>query len=97
MLTQLGVPEEKQVFSIPDIWTGDSLKPGEKLGTPTLLFSQIPAGRAAEWQEMFGGDELKKQKALEAEKAAAKKAAKQKKKDEKNAKKADEDSAAPST
>ncbi|KAI1178832.1 tRNA synthetases class I (M)-domain-containing protein [Nemania sp. FL0916] len=88
ILTQLGIPKEKQVFSIPDIWTGKTLKPGEKLGTPTLLFSQIPAGRAAEWQEMFGGDELKKQKAAEAEKAAAKKAAKQKKKDEKNAKKA---------
>lgn len=73
---------------IPDIWTGNTLEPGEKLGTPTLLFSQIPASRAAEWQEMFGGDELKKQKAAEAEKAAAKKAAKQRKKDEKNAKKA---------
>ncbi|KAI1125938.1 tRNA synthetases class I (M)-domain-containing protein [Nemania abortiva] len=88
ILTQLGLPKEKQKFSIPDIWTGNTLQPGEKLGTPTLLFSQIPASKAAEWQEMFGGDELKKQKAAEAEKAAAKKAAKQKKKDEKNAKKA---------
>ncbi|KAJ8129972.1 hypothetical protein O1611_g3659 [Lasiodiplodia mahajangana] len=88
ILTQLGLPKEKQKFSIPDIWTGNSLQPGEKLGTPALLFSQIPNSRAAEWQEMFGGDELKKQKAAEAEKAAAKKAAKQKKKDEKNAKKA---------
>ncbi|KAI0877529.1 methionyl-tRNA synthetase-like protein [Hypoxylon argillaceum] len=88
ILTQLGLPKEKQTFLIPDIWTGNTLEPGEKLGTPTLLFSQIPASRAAEWQEMFGGDELKKQKAAEAEKAAAKKAAKQRKKDEKNAKKA---------
>ncbi|KAJ8120102.1 hypothetical protein ONZ43_g3104 [Nemania bipapillata] len=95
ILTQLGLPKEKQTFLIPDIWTGNTLEPGEKLGTPTLLFSQIPASRAAEWQEMFGGDELKKQKAAEAEKAAAKKAAKQKKKDEKNAKKAAAASTAP--
>ncbi|KAI1822143.1 methionyl-tRNA synthetase-like protein [Xylaria intraflava] len=95
ILTQLGVPKEKQTISIPDIWTGETLKAGEKLGTPKLLFSQIPASRAAEWQEAFGGDELKKQKAAEAEKAAAKKAAKQKKKDEKNAKKAAEASGAP--
>ncbi|KAI1439266.1 methionyl-tRNA synthetase [Xylaria sp. CBS 124048] len=90
ILEQLGVPKEQQTISIPDVWTGEALKPGEKLGTPKLLFSQIPASRAAEWQEMFGGDELKKQKAAEAEKAAAKKAAKQKKKEEKNAKKAAE-------
>ncbi|KAI2640243.1 methionyl-tRNA synthetase [Xylaria nigripes] len=95
ILTQLGVPKEKQTISIPDIWTGETLQPGEKLGTPTLLFSQIPASRAAEWQEMFGGDELKKQKAAEAEKAAAKKAAKLKKKEEKNAKKVAAASSAP--
>ncbi|KAI0406358.1 methionyl-tRNA synthetase [Xylaria palmicola] len=95
ILTQLGVPKEKQTFSIPDVWTATTLKPGEKLGAPALLFSQIPASRATEWQEMFGGDELKKQKAAEAEKAAAKKAAKQRKKEEKNAKKAATASGAP--
>ncbi|KAI0391444.1 tRNA synthetases class I (M)-domain-containing protein [Xylariaceae sp. FL0594] len=88
ILEQLGVPEEKRTFAIPDVWTGNTLEPGEKIGTPVLLFSQIPAARAEEWREEFGGDELKKQKAAEAEKAAAKKAAKQKKKDEKKAQKA---------
>jgi methionyl-tRNA synthetase len=88
ILQQLGVPPEKQSFSVPDIWTGNTLEPGEKIGTPTLLFTQIPAARAEEWREEFGGDELKKQKEAEAEKAAAKKAAKQKKKDEKTAQKA---------
>ncbi|KAI1814929.1 methionyl-tRNA synthetase [Poronia punctata] len=97
ILEQLGVPEEKRKFSIPDVWTGNTLEPGEKIGTPTLLFSQIPAARAEEWREAFGGDELKKQKAAEAEKAAAKKAAKQKKKEQKNAQKAVDAAAAAST
>ncbi|KAJ2990030.1 hypothetical protein NUW58_g3164 [Xylaria curta] len=88
ILAQLGLPKEKQIFSIPDIWTGETLKPGERLGTPTLLFSQIPASRAAEWTGAFGGDELRKQKEEEAQKAAAIKAAKEKKKAEKKAKKA---------
>ncbi|KAH8159942.1 hypothetical protein CIB48_g8303 [Xylaria polymorpha] len=96
ILAQLGIPKEKQTFSIPDTWTGDTLKPGHRLGTPAPLFSRIPASRAEEWQEAFGGDELKKKKAEEAAKAAAKKAAKQKKKEEKNAKKADADSGADS-
>ncbi|KAI0451867.1 methionyl-tRNA synthetase-like protein [Xylaria acuta] len=97
ILTQLGVPKEKQTFSIPDIWTGDTLKPGHKLGTPTPLFSRIPARRVEEWKEAFGGDELRKKKAEQAAKVAAKKAAKQKKKEGQNAKKAAVDSGAPST
>ncbi|KAI1421904.1 tRNA synthetases class I (M)-domain-containing protein [Xylaria sp. FL1777] len=88
MLQQVGV--ETSTFLIPDIWTANTLEPGKKIGEPTLLFSQIPAARAEEWRETFGGDELKKQKAAEAEKAAAKKAAKQKKKEQKNAQKAAE-------
>ncbi|KAF2963783.1 hypothetical protein GQX73_g9803 [Xylaria multiplex] len=91
MLKQVGV--EVASFSIPDIWTANTLEPGQKIGEPTLLFSQIPAARTEEWRETFGGDELKKQKAAEAEKAAAKKAAKQKKKDQKNAQKAAEKAA----
>ncbi|KAI0535392.1 tRNA synthetases class I (M)-domain-containing protein [Xylaria digitata] len=91
MLQQVGV--EAATFSIPDIWTANTLEPGQKIGKPTLLFSQIPAARAEEWRETFGGDELKKQKAVEAEKAAAKKAAKQKKKEQKNAQKAAEKAA----
>ncbi|RYC62593.1 hypothetical protein CHU98_g3620 [Xylaria longipes] len=97
ILTQLGVPMEEQSFTIPDAWTANTLKPGHKLGTPTPLFTQIPASRAEEWQEAFGGDEMRKLKAEEAAKAAAKKAAKQKKKEEKNAKKAAATSGAPLT
>ncbi|KAI0909958.1 tRNA synthetases class I (M)-domain-containing protein [Ustulina deusta] len=91
MLQQVGV--EVATFSIPDIWTANTLEPGQKIGAATLLFSQIPAARAEEWRETFGGDELKKLKAAEAEKAAAKKAAKQKKKEQKNAQKAAEKAA----
>ncbi|KAI1320509.1 methionyl-tRNA synthetase-like protein [Xylariaceae sp. FL0255] len=86
ILTQLGIPKEKQTVSIPDLFTGKTLEAGQKLGEPKLLFSQIPAAKAEEWREAYGGDELKKQKAAEAEKAAAKKAAKQAKKDAKKAK-----------
>ncbi|RWA10933.1 hypothetical protein EKO27_g4194 [Xylaria grammica] len=91
MLQQVGI--ETATFSIPDIWTANTLEPGQKIGEPALLFSQIPAARAEEWRETFGGDELKKQKAAEAEKAAAKKAAKQKKKEQKSAQKAAEKAA----
>jgi methionyl-tRNA synthetase len=72
---------------IPDEWTADLVKPGQKLGEPKLLFSAIPAAKLDEWRETFGGEELKLQKAAEAEKAAAKKAAKEKEKEKKKAKK----------
>lgn len=91
MLEQVGV--KTTTFSIPDVWTANTLEPGRQIGTPALLFSQIPTARAEEWREAFGGDELKKQKAAEAEKAAAKKAAKQKKKEQKDAQKAAEKAA----
>jgi methionyl-tRNA synthetase len=57
------------------------------LGEPKLLFSAIPASKLEEWRDAFGGEELKKQKAIEAEKAAAKKAAKEKEKEKKRLKK----------
>ncbi len=44
MLQQVGV--EVATFSIPDIWTANTLEPGQKIGAATLLFSQIPAARA---------------------------------------------------
>ncbi|KAI0469255.1 methionyl-tRNA synthetase-like protein [Xylaria cf. heliscus] len=96
ILSQLGIPKEKQTFSIPDAWTGDALAPGHKLSTAIPLFSHIPNSRVKEWKEAYGGDELKKKKAEEAAKAAAKKAAKQKKKEAENAKKAAANSSAPS-
>ena len=77
---QLGVGNE---VSIPSTWTADAIKPGHALGNAELLFSVIPQAKIDEWRDMFGGEELRKQKQLEAEKAAAKKAAKQRKKQQK--------------
>lgn len=90
ILEQLGYKpsaDGKYDVHIPDTWTGDLLKPGQTLGEPTLLFSAIPASKLEEWREAFGGEELRLQKAAEAEKAAAKKAAKEKEKEKKRLKK----------
>ncbi|KAF7543321.1 hypothetical protein G7046_g10025 [Stylonectria norvegica] len=80
ILTQIGSPGH---IAIPDTWAGDSIKPGQKIGEPKLLFTQIPATQLDQWREAFGGEEIRKQKALEADKAAAKKAARDKKKQKK--------------
>lgn len=80
ILQQIGSPE---LISVPENWTGDTIKPGQKIGEPKLLFTQIPASKLVEWREAFGGEEVRKQKALEAEKAAAKKAVKEAKKQKK--------------
>ncbi|EGS20831.1 methionyl-tRNA synthetase-like protein [Thermochaetoides thermophila DSM 1495] len=72
---------------IPDTWEANTLKAGHTIGTPELLFSTIPAAKIEEWRDAFGGEELRKQKALEAEKAAAKKAAREKEKEKKRLKK----------
>ncbi|RYP51761.1 hypothetical protein DL768_002984 [Monosporascus sp. mg162] len=77
---QLGVDAN---VCIPSTWTADALKPGHTVGKAELLFSVIPQAKVDEWREMYGGDELRKQKELEAEKAAAKKAAKDRKKQKK--------------
>lgn len=81
---QLGVKPEPH---IPDTWQADLLKPGHAIGTPKLLFTQIPGSKVDEWRDAYGGEELQKQKQIEAEKAAAKKAAKQKEKEKKKQKK----------
>ncbi|GAD92485.1 methionyl-tRNA synthetase [Paecilomyces variotii No. 5] len=81
---QIGVTPEPL---IPDTWEVDILKPGHAIGQPKLLFSQIPASKIEEWRLAYGGEELKKLKALEAEKAAAKKAAKEREKEKKRLKK----------
>ncbi|KAI5464653.1 tRNA synthetases class I (M)-domain-containing protein [Mariannaea sp. PMI_226] len=91
MLSQIGSPG---LISVSDTWTADLVKPGQKIGEPKLLFTQIPASQIEEWREAFGGEEIRKQKALEAEKAAAKKAAKEKKKQKKLALRQAEGSAA---
>ncbi|KAK4106314.1 methionyl-tRNA synthetase [Parathielavia hyrcaniae] len=93
ILQQLGVKgaseEDQEAFAhIPDQWEADALKPGHAIGTPELLFSTIPAGKIEEWRDAYGGEELRKQKELEVEKAAAKKAAREKEKEKKKLKKA---------
>ncbi|KAI1645422.1 tRNA synthetases class I (M)-domain-containing protein [Daldinia loculata] len=88
ILEQLGVQGSgNDRFSIPDTWTADVIPPGQALGEPKLLFTLIPTEKADEWREAFGGEELRKQKAIEQEKAAAKKAAKEKEKERKRLKK----------
>lgn len=90
IMAQLGfTPDSEGRYGvhIPDEWTTDAVKPGQKLGEPKLLFSAIPAAKLDEWREAFGGEELRLQKAAEAEKAAAKKAAKEREKEKKKAKK----------
>ncbi|PGH23152.1 methionine-tRNA ligase [Polytolypa hystricis UAMH7299] len=82
---QLGVPPTAAV--IPDTWDAAALKPGHALGEPKLLFTQIPTAKLEEWRLAYGGEELRRQKAVEAEKAAAKKAAKEKEKEKKRLKK----------
>lgn len=84
ILSQLGLEEKP---SIPETWTFDSIPAGHKLGTPAVLFSVIPAAKLDEWRDAYGGEELKRQKALAAEKAAAKKAQKLKAKEKKQQKK----------
>ncbi|KAI1204234.1 methionyl-tRNA synthetase [Annulohypoxylon truncatum] len=88
ILGQLGVlGSGNGRFSIPDTWSPNTIPPGQALGEPKLLFSLIPSEKADEWREAFGGEELRKQKAIEMEKAAAKKAAKEKEKERKRLKK----------
>lgn len=88
ILRQLGVQgSSNERFAIPDTWTPNTIPPRQALGEPKLLFSLIPTEKADEWREAFGGEELRKQKAIELEKAAAKKAAKEKEKERKRLKK----------
>ncbi|KAK4252143.1 tRNA synthetases class I (M)-domain-containing protein [Corynascus novoguineensis] len=101
ILRQLGVKgangEDHVPTQIPDTWDSDALKPGHAIGAPELLFSNIPAAKIEEWREAFGGEELRKQKQIEAEKAAARKAAREKEKEKKKLKKAAAAAAATAT
>ncbi|POS78966.1 methionyl-tRNA synthetase [Diaporthe helianthi] len=73
--------------SIPDAWATDAIKPGHKLGTPKLLFTQIPAAKVDEWRDAYGGEEVKKTKELAARKAEEKRLAKVRAKERDNEKK----------
>ncbi|KAL1873819.1 hypothetical protein VTK73DRAFT_734 [Phialemonium thermophilum] len=99
IVRQLGLPVSEDEYldtpvHIPDTWTADEIKAGQAIGTPELLFTNIPVSKMEEWREAFGGEELRKQKALEAEKAAAKKAQKEQEKEKKRLKKAAQAAAA---
>ena len=79
---------QADLLIIPDSWQAESMKPGHKIGKAQHLFKIIKPEKEQEWRELFGGQELKKQKEVE----AAKKAAKRAEKDRKKAKKAAEKS-----
>lgn len=85
IFSQLG--QDGRTPKTPEVWDEKFLKPGHKIGTPKLLFTQIPASKLEEWREAFGGEEVRKQKEEAAAKAAAKKAAKEKEKEKKRLKK----------
>lgn len=84
IFSQLGI---EPTTIIPDVWDFNSIAAGHKIGTPKPLFSIIPSSKIEEWQLAYGGEELKRQKALQAEKAAAKAAAKKAKKQKSKEKK----------
>ncbi|WPG98545.1 Hypothetical protein R9X50_00133700 [Acrodontium crateriforme] len=73
---------------IPDEWHADSIKANHKIGKAAHLFKTIKPEKEKEWRELFGGQELQKQKEAEAAKKAAKKAEKDRKKAKKAAERA---------
>ena len=79
---QLGVAP---VPHIPAEWIPGAIRAGHKIGKPAYLFSQIKPDKEQEWRDAYGGEEVKRQKALAEEK---KKANKEKKKARQDAKKA---------
>lgn len=80
---------QTDLLIIPDGWYKfRSIEGGHRIGKAQHLFKNIKPEKETEWKELFGGDELKKVKAAEAEKKAAKKAEKERKKAEKTAKRA---------
>ena len=79
---------ETTLLIIPDTWAGDSIPAGHKIGKAQHLFKTIKPEKEQEWRELFGGEELKKQKAAEQAKKDARKADREKKKAKKAAEKA---------
>ncbi|KAK5171332.1 uncharacterized protein LTR77_004476 [Saxophila tyrrhenica] len=86
ILTQLNA----DLLTIPDDWQASSIQPGHTIGKAQHLFKNIKPEKEQEWRELFGGDELKKQKEAEAAKKAARKAEKDAKKAKKAAEKGKE-------
>ncbi|KAI6865004.1 putative methionine--tRNA ligase [Hortaea werneckii] len=78
---------QAELLIIPDEWSASSIQPGHKIGKAAHLFKTIKPEKEKEWRELFGGDELKKQKEADAAKKAARKADKDRKKAKKAAEK----------
>lgn len=78
---------QAELLIIPDSWQAQSIKPGHTIGKAQHLFKNIKPEKEQEWRELFGGQELKKQKDADAQKRAAKKAEKDRKKAKKAAEK----------
>ena len=79
---QLGV---EPIPNIPEKWETRAIEPGHKIGKPAYLFSQIKPEKEREWRDAYGGEEVKKQRALAEDK---KRANKEKRKKNQDAKKA---------
>jgi methionyl-tRNA synthetase len=90
---QLDLPNDP-IIPDADSFGFDSVPAGHEIGTPAPLFSRIPSSNLEEWKKVYGGEELRRQKTLQAEKAAAKKAKKLKVKETKKAQKGSEGAAA---
>ncbi|KAK4541287.1 putative methionine--tRNA ligase, cytoplasmic protein rar1 [Oleoguttula mirabilis] len=81
---------QTELLAIPDTWDASSVPGGHKIGAAAHLFKTILPAKEKEWQELFGGSELKKVKEAEAAKKAVKKAEKDRKRAQKVAEKAAE-------
>jgi methionyl-tRNA synthetase len=86
---------ELHTIQIPDVWTGDVVRPGHRAGEAARLFEPIKPEMEQEWRESFGGEEMRKIKEELARKAEKKRLDKLKKKEKKAAKKGEESAAAP--
>lgn len=81
---------QTELLIIPDEWQANSITGGHKIGKAAHLFKTIKPEKEKEWRELFGGQELQKQKAEKEAKAAARKADKERKKAKRAAEKAKE-------
>jgi methionyl-tRNA synthetase len=76
---------KEPLLSIPDMWSGDELKGGYKIGKAAYLFQKIDDKKEKEWREKYGGTQASR---LAEEVKAKKKADKEREKERKKAKKA---------
>ena len=76
-----------ELLIIPDEWIADSIKSSHKINKAQHLFKIIKPEKEQEWRQLFGGQELQKQKEAETAKKALKKAEKDRKKAKKAAEK----------